>query len=243
MALLIPVLAACTPAAADDFTFVAHRGGHEAYPESSQEALAAAAAAGFPVEFDLRQLEDGQWAVAHDAETGKTVVGASGPIDEITTAQWESATITEDGREGHPATWDWVVTQMPENVLLVPELKDPLIAPAKFAQAVKLAGLEDRVVVQSFDFGKAKELAELGLDTLFLTKADSPEKATEIAAAGIAFVGPSNETSESRLRSFHDAGLTVWVWTVNDQASAEALRGGGYVDGVFTDKPVALSGS
>lgn len=239
----MPILAACTPAAAGDFTFVAHRGGDETYPESSQEALAAAAAAGFPVEFDLQQLEDGRWAVAHDAETGKTVSGASGPIDEITTAQWESATITTGGRTGHPATWDWVVTHMPEDVLLVPELKDPLITPDMFAQAVKNAGMEDRVVVPSFDFGAAKELAKLGLDTLFLTTTDTPETAAAMAAAGIDFVGPSNKTSESRLRSFQDAGLTVWVWTVNDQEEVQALRTKGLVDGVFTDKPVALSGS
>lgn len=239
----MPLLAACTPAAADDFTIVAHRGGDEAYPESSQEALTAAAAAGFPTEFDLQQLEDGQWAVAHDAETGKTILGASGPIDEITTAQWEAATITEDGREGRPATWDWVVTHMPEDVLLVPELKDPQITPAMFAQAVKSADMEDRVVVQSFDFGAAKELAELGLNTLFLTTADTPETAAAIAAAGIDFVGPSKKTSESRLRSFQDAGLTVWVWTVNDREELQALRTKGLVDGVFTDKPVALSGS
>ncbi|EMY32469.1 glycerophosphodiester phosphodiesterase [Arthrobacter crystallopoietes BAB-32] len=241
-AALLPMLAGCTSGPDDGFVFVAHRGGDEMHPESSQEALTAAADAGFPVEFDLRKLRDGGWAIVHDPATDDSVRSVSGPIEDITGAQWDAARLSDGGRSGRTATWDWVVDELPDDVLLVPELKDRKITADDFAEAVRRAGVEDRVIVQSFDFATAKRLAGHGLDTLFLMTAKSAESPAEIAAAGISHVGPSKATSEARLRELKEAGLKVWVWTVNDAESAADLRMSGYVDGVFTDKPHALSG-
>ncbi|WP_291278469.1 glycerophosphodiester phosphodiesterase family protein [Galactobacter sp.] len=89
-----------TPAAAtpgQGTLIIAHRGGSEEGAEGSVDALAEAARDGFPAEFDLRALADGEWAVAHDAEVERILESGEGPVSELTSEQWLKSCIRQEG--------------------------------------------------------------------------------------------------------------------------------------------------
>lgn len=93
---------------------MSHRGGAEESAEGALESLVASARAGFPVEFDLHPLKDGQWAVAHDAKVDRILKGKVGPISAMTAAEWRGSCIEgPNGKCGTPATWEDVVNSVP----------------------------------------------------------------------------------------------------------------------------------
>ena len=54
--------------------------------------------------------------------------------------------------------------------ILVPELKDPTIDLAAFAQTILRRGIQETVVVQTFSFPAAQALARHGLQVLYLLR-------------------------------------------------------------------------
>ena len=75
------------------FTLVAHRGGALVYPESSAEAFEAVGETAFPIETDLRQLQDGTLVPLHDDAAERTMTGVTGRPGDITPSQWAAARI------------------------------------------------------------------------------------------------------------------------------------------------------
>jgi glycerophosphoryl diester phosphodiesterase len=144
------------------------------------------------------------------------------------------------GKPGTPATWDKIVQAHGRDNLLVPELKDPGIDVGRFADNVHENGIRDNVIVQTFDYGTARELAANGLHTLYLATESTAVDPEDVAADGIEYIGPSKATPAEKISAMMDAGLNVWVWTVNDPAAAHALLETG-IDGLFTDDPWTIS--
>lgn len=228
-----------TPAA---FTLVAHRGGALVYPESSAEAFEAVSKTAFPIEMDLRQLQDGTLVPLHDDAAERTMTGVTGRPGDITPSQWTAARVRHPsgGADGTPTTWEAILELYGGRNLLVPEVKDPTIDLAAFAQSILRRGIQEKVVVQTFSFPAAQALAGHGLQVLYLLRAgDEPDPAS-ISAAGIGHVGPHQGISTDYLHRLKETGLTVWVYTVNDAATASRLRTGG-ADGIFTDTPWELA--
>lgn len=224
------------------FTLVAHRGGALVYPESSAEAFEAVSKTEFPIETDLRQLRDGTLVPLHDDAAERTMTGVTGRPGDITPPQWAAARIKHPsgGAEGTPTTWEEMLDLYGGRNLLVPEVKDPAIDLAAFAQSILRRGIQEKVVVQTFSFPAAQALAGHGLQGLYLVRnGDEPDPAS-ITAAGIGHVGPHKGITPAYLQRLKDAGLTVWPYTVNDAATAFRLRAGG-ADGIFTDTPWELA--
>lgn len=224
------------------FTLVAHRGGALVYPESSTEAFEAVGETTFPIEMDLRQLQDGTLVPLHDDAAERTMTGVSGRPGDITLPQWTAARVRHPsgGAEGTPTTWEAILELYGGRNVLVPEVKDPAIDLAAFAQSILRRGIQDKVVVQTFSFPAAQALAGHGLQVLYLLRdGDEPDPAS-ISAAGIGYMGPHQGISTDYLRRLKESGLTVWAYTVNDAATASRLRAGG-ADGIFTDTPWELA--
>lgn len=228
--------------AAAAFTLVAHRGGALVYPESSAEAFEAVSRTAFPIETDLRQLQDGTLVPLHDDDAGRTMPGLSGHPAGITLEQWAAAGIRHPlgGAEGTPTTWEVMLDLYGGRNILVPELKDPSIDPVAFAETILKRGIQDKVVVQTFSFPAAQALAGSGLQVLYLLRDGETPDPASISSSGIGHVGPHKGISTEYLRRLKDAGLTVWPYTVNDEATAARLRADG-ADGVFTDTPWELA--
>ncbi|RKW70736.1 glycerophosphodiester phosphodiesterase [Galactobacter caseinivorans] len=221
---------------------VAHRGGADEGAEGALESLVASAKEGFPVEFDLHPLKDGQWAVAHDDKVDRILKGKSGPVSAMTSREWKASCIEgPDGVCGTPATWDDVVKTLPAGTPLVPEIKNGEIKAADMAAAVKKADLVKTTTVQTFRLAEAKELAAAGITTLYLADAKTEVDVDAVAAANIAFIGVNKSTSRDIVQRAHASGLKVWVWTVDERADADAWRSAG-ADGLFTDLPKTMRG-
>ncbi|MGY2746141.1 glycerophosphodiester phosphodiesterase [Arthrobacter sp. UYCu723] len=228
--------------AAAGFTLVAHRGGSLVYPESSAEAFEAVSKTAFPIETDLRPLRDGTLVPLHDDTVDRTMYGVTGSPADITLEQWKAAHIKNPrgGAEGSPTTWEAMLDEYGGRSVLVPEVKDPAIDLAAFADSILRRGVQDTVIVQSFSYPVAQTLAKSGLQVLYLLREGEEPDPAEVRAAGIDHVGPNKSIRADYLRKLKDAGLTVWPYTVNDDATASRLRSDG-ADGVFTDDPWELS--
>ncbi len=221
---------------------MAHRGGALVYPESSAEAFEAVGKTAYPIETDLRQLRDGTLVPLHDDAAERTMSGLSGPPAGISVEQWAAARIRHPlgGAEGTPTTWEAMLDLYGGRNILVPELKDPAIDPAAFAETILQRGIQDKVVVQTFSFPAAQALARSGLQVLYLLRDGEEPDPASISSSGIGHVGPHKSISPGYLGRLKDSGLTVWPYTVNDAATAARLRAEG-ADGVFTDTPWELA--
>ncbi|WP_211878791.1 glycerophosphodiester phosphodiesterase [Pseudarthrobacter albicanus] len=229
-------------APASTFTLVAHRGGALVYPESSQEAFDAVSRTKFPIETDLRQLQDGTLVPLHDATVNRTMAGVTGLPAGISLDQWKSARIKNPrgGAEGTPTTWQAMLDAYGGRNVLVPELKDGTMDVSGFARPIRSKGALDSVIVQTFSFTTAESPAKSGLHTLYLLNEGEEPDAAAIRATGIEYVGPHKSISGTYLLTLKASGLKVWPYTVNDEATASRLRQEG-ADGVFTDDPWTLS--
>jgi glycerophosphoryl diester phosphodiesterase len=221
---------------------VAHRGGALVYPESSAEAFEAVSKTAFPIETDLRQLQDGTVVPLHDETADRSMTGVTGRASDLTLDQWKGARIRNPlgGAEGTPTTWEAMLDLYGGRNILVPEVKDPTIDLAAFAESILRRGIKDKVIVQTFSFPAAQALARSGLQVMYLLRDGEEPNPASIGPSGIGYVGPAKSVSESYLRKLKRSGLTVWPYTVNDEATASRLRDEG-ADGVFTDTPWELA--
>lgn len=205
---------------------VAHRGGADGeHPDNSLEAFAEAADRGAEwIELDVRLAPDGEVVLSHD------------PIGDA---------------EGLP-TLDEALDVIDEDLLGVDvEIKsipteedyDPTLAvvPAtlEVLDAHPIAG---PIVVSSFDRAALDRVGD-AYDTVFITQGIGG--AEELAASlvdgghdGLAIGDPA--LSRPTFRLFADAGLPVWMWTIDSPRTAQRLVRRGAA-GIITDVPEAIS--
>jgi glycerophosphoryl diester phosphodiesterase len=124
-----------------------------------------------------------------------------------------------------------------------PHLAPP---PERFAalvlEAVRRHRLEDRVIVQSFDFrtlqAMRKLAPEIRLSALYEGGGEDFVSIARRAGAGIVSPHHSLVTPE-KVRAAHAAGLQVVPWTANTPEEWEPLVRAA-VDAIITDDPAAL---
>lgn len=124
---------------------------------------------------------------------------------------------------------------------------------ASMARLLRERKLMNQVVVQAFDWQYLRELhalapdqvlGALGVPKLLAdgTKPAIKDKALsaawldELVKTGAKVVGWNKEVSKESVALAHQRGLKVWVYTVNDSETANALLDMG-VDGIITDNP------
>ncbi|MDE3260342.1 MAG: glycerophosphodiester phosphodiesterase [Acidobacteriota bacterium] len=242
---------------------VAHRGGGMLAPEATLAAFAAAARAGADIlEMDVRLSADGALVVIHDGTVDRTTDG-SGAVAELRLEELRSLNAgyrfrAPDGDSPYRAervvvpTFEEVQAAHPDLPFVV-EMKT-LDTAEPLCRAIRDAGREDRTLVAAFgreslerfrgacpavatggSFGEVVAFLALSLGRLSGLY-DPPFDALLVSEMS----GPLRVVTPRLLRSARQAGLPVFVWTVNRADDMRRLLALG-VDGILTDDPVALS--
>ena len=221
---------------------LAHRGATAMAPENTVQAFVAASAVGADgVELDVHRTVDGGLVVHHDAGARGLGVLAEHTEAEIRAARPEIPTLDE-------------ALEACAGMLVNVEVKNlPGDADYDPAESVAIGVVElltrrnrqDEVLVSSFNLESADRVRELdaSIPTGFLTLVGmDPVDAVQLAHAhGHGAVHPdvralTGGVAAETVTRAHELGMTVNVWTVNDEDEMRRLAGAG-VDAIITDVP------
>lgn len=236
---------------------IAHRGGAQEFTENTIEAFQRAARIGANgIETDIRLTRDGVVVVYHDDYFGR-VEGLAPPqrtrlVSDLTYSELAKSTLVpvgEDTGGRHAPTLDELLANMKSGLLNI-EIKpcgrcDEMLK--KTVAALKRFPELDRVVLEAHGMELAEKLrAALGPRLKLQINPDFGASVPYDASLKqvLKFKPHSISVSYKKfsreiVEQAHDAGVEVWVWTVNTIDVAEAMRLLG-ADAIKTDRPSAL---
>jgi glycerophosphoryl diester phosphodiesterase len=234
------------------FKKIAHRGASGHFPENSRLAFEKAIAAGADmIELDCQLSADGHVVVFHDERLARTT-GARGKVHEKTLAQLRTLDI---GKWRRPAfrgerilTLEEALDIFAGNVDLCLEIKAAVGAPPgielKLLFILSHYDYLERTVISSSDYRSLARVRELAPDATLgvihgASCREDPLAAAERLAATSIHV--QKQLAQRELcHSVWQAGLDLYVWTVNDRREIEMFVDLG-VQGIFSDFPDKLS--
>jgi glycerophosphoryl diester phosphodiesterase len=233
------------------FKKIAHRGASGKYPENSRLAFEKAIAAGADmIELDCQLTADGHVVVFHDERLARTT-GARGKVQDKTLEQLRKLDI---GKWRKPAFRGEKILTLEEaleifagNVDLCLEIKTTAAASAgieiKLLFILSHYDYLERTTISSFDYRSLARVRDLAPEaTLGLIYGagikDDPLAAAERLAAASVHV-QKQLAGRELLDQAWQAGLDVYVWTVNDLREMESFAALG-VQGIFSDYPEKL---
>jgi glycerophosphoryl diester phosphodiesterase len=231
----------------------AHRGYSSVTPENTLAAYAAGMRTGAEfVEIDVHTSADGVPVVMHDQTVNRTTDGAgdvarlqSSVITGLDAGSWFNPAFAEQRVPTFAQMLDLVRTGSSDMLLEIkgPETREQV---HRMVDMVLDAGLEDRVVIQSFDenvlryaFERAPQIP-LGILRGTLD-ADPVATAKALNATYYNPSGTALATRPSVVGDLNAAGIGVFVWTIDAAADWARLAGLG-VDGIITNRPGAYIG-
>ena len=225
----------------------AHRGLAVDAPENTMLAFARAIAVGASyIETDVHASADGVAMIAHDPTLAR-VAGRDVRVDQLTRAELEKIDL------GHGQSFCTLANALdgfPQTRFNIDVKCELAVVPT--IEVIRKSGATHRVLVTSFD---ERRRAALVLGLPGVASSASAAKLTPAligarlgivplvrsALAGFVAVQVPEKaagvriTTPRMIRAFHDAGVEVHVWTVNDpHRMAELLDLG--VDGIITDR-------
>lgn len=239
----------------------AHRGGAALAPENTMAAFERGMAEGADgLEFDVRLSRDGVPVVHHDPTLDRTT-DARGPVSALTA---DELARVDAGCKFAPAgdgvfpfrgqgigvpTLDEVVRRFPDARLII-EMKDDTEAIAEaVVKVLRKADALDRADIASFYARPVLEARRLGGGVRTGASQQEVRAALYAAWCGLsprkpAYYGFQIPERAGRLRivsrrfvrCVSRAGLTVSVWTINEEADMKRLLDWG-VTGLITDRP------
>lgn len=128
----------------------------------------------------------------------------------------------------------------------VPGKPEESVSASRFAElvveAVRAAGMTERVVIQSFDHLVLREVKarEPKLKLAALVAESRPDFVAVARAAGADIISPNQDwITKPDVDACHRAGISVIPWTANTEAEWKRLVAMG-VDGIITDDPAGL---
>ncbi|MFD3441767.1 glycerophosphodiester phosphodiesterase family protein [Streptomyces sp. NPDC058685] len=221
----------------------AHRGGTADGIENTTAAFRRAAGLGYRYfETDVHTTADGRLVAFHDSTLDR-LTDAKGRISDLPWSEIQQAKVA--GKEPLPL-FEELLEEFPEARWNIDIKAEPALVP--LVDLVRRAGAWDRVCIGSFSEGRVARAMRLA----------GPRLATSYGVRGVvglrlrSFGIPAAvrmgavcaQVPESQggvrvvdrrfVRSAHDRGLQVHVWTVNDADRMAALLDLG-VDGIMTD--------
>ena len=268
MRLTIGILLSCSMMMAAKIEVHGHRGARAMMPENSLPAFEYAIGLGVDVlELDVAVTKDDVLVVSHDPEMSPVhCVGPEGSprlIREMTYAQLQ---LWDCGAKANPEfphqkaipgtrvpSLDSVFAlskkgkfQFNVETKIFPHRPSVTPEPERFAElmlaAIRKHHLEQRVIVQSFDFRTLKAMKRLAPEIrLSALLAFAPQDFVASAReAGATIVSPQFKlVTPEKVRVAHEAGLQVVPWTANTPADWEKLVAAGS-DAIISDDPAAL---
>lgn len=220
--------------------YFAHRGAKNIFPESSQEAYRGCVNMGLTViEMDVRAATDGTLIVHHD-DTMERTTNKTGDVSRYSAMGFKSATIDLlPGWEGTPVLFEDLMREFGNKVVYAPEIKGPGID-VKLVDVILKYNLENNAIIQSFSAPDLTYAISKGIPVVYL-KAQNDVPAATIKGWGINHVGLSTSLPDSYVTECVNAGLKVYMYTVNRRYEHDKYLSLG-VDGFFTDDPLWISG-
>lgn len=233
---------------------IAHRGNSSVAPQNTLSAFEAAwRGDADSIEIDVQLTADRQVVVIHDDSVDATTDG-SGVVGELTL---DEVRALDAGAWFAPAftgqrvpTFAEVVEFLTEHpgIELLLELKGAWTADdvRLVTEPIAAAGLEDRVVGQSFWPESVEALAEVapGLRRGLLIFAVPDDLVARCRELGVMTCNPHGDlvaANPSLVDELHDAGIQVMVWTLDKPDEwAAAIEAG--VDAIITNRPDRLGG-
>lgn len=228
-----------------------HRGASALAPENTLPAFEAAITAGADgVELDVQRCRTGELVVCHDEELTRL----AGVGWELRRTPWSDLrTLDVGSRLGFaPARiplLEEVLESLPRRMIVNVEIKCERVEDEGLSVAtvklVKRMGQAGRVVFSSFNPLCLLRVAteDPGLERALLLDPDRNLTLQDAVWAPLTARGSIHPhhgmVTEERMRRWHQRGLCVRVWTVNDPARARELRALG-VEACITDDPAAL---
>jgi glycerophosphoryl diester phosphodiesterase len=231
---------------------IAHRGSSYDAPENTLAATRLAWAEGADaVEVDIRLTADLQLAVIHDEDT-RRVAGAAHSVGASTLAElkrldvgrWKSA---QYAGEKIPAL-DEVISSLPPEKRLFIEIKNGPEVVVELQRCLTRHSLGSKqVVVISFNFevvAQAKKTLPHCAALWILDRETYSRERTldhviaQCHDAGLDGLDLAHDCPIDApvVKRLHDAGLQLYVWTVDDLATARRLGAAG-VNGITTNRP------
>lgn len=232
----------------------AHRGGSDERPENTWAAFEHAVELGYShLETDVHLSADGQVVAYHDPDLQRAT-GHPGKIADLTMAQLQ-AIPSPDGR-GIPLMRD-LLRRWPEICWNIDAKSDRVTSP--LIELIRSEGVSERVIFTSFADRRLEQIRAAGLP--HLATACGPRQVTALriasacrplipllrrrwASASAVQVPPSwfkyiPVVDQRLVRLAHEEGMSVHVWTIDDQAEMRRLIDL-EVDGIMTDRPSLL---
>lgn len=232
---------------------IAHRGLSGSYPENTLIAFEAAKDAGVSwIETDISMLKDEWLIVFHDEALGRTVSGKKN-ISSCVCADlvnsdvgiWKGDKFKGEKLLSLFGALSWAKKN---DVTLILEMKCYGFRQKRLAEVMaNFLGpwQKERLIVSSFDIdflAKFGELApEVRLASVHDNMPDDLEYLTRTLGIEAVHLDSDLVLSKGSVQEFHDQGLKVCAWTVNDVQTASALLAIG-VDMLMSDCPQVLLG-
>lgn len=220
---------------------VGHRGLRLEYPDNSREGILAATRVCDMVEIDVRRTRDGIAVLAHDPQIGGQTI-----ID----TDWRELAVLDLGGGLHPARLDAVLSAAPGAPFNL-EIKNSPADPDfddTFAFALEVAQLaSDGDVLTSFHWPTIdairRAFPELTTGLLLDPFGLLAEAVAWASEMGHRVIAPHwsllGEEPSAPVAELVQAGLHVFVWTVNDEEVARQAAAGGAA-AIITDDPVRI---
>ena len=226
----------------DKAVVMAHRGASSAAPENTLAAVKQAIEDGSDwVEIDVQETADGEVVVMHDSDFMKQAGvdlkiwnARRADLAKIDIGSWFDPTFKD---ERVPTLKD-VLTVCKGKIGVNIELKyyghdDQL--EQRVVETVEALEMASNVIVMSLEADAVKKMKSLRPSwkvgqLMSVSAGGLQDSNADFVAVNASFAG------RSFVRSAHDAGKEVYVWTVNDAPTLSAMMSRG-VDGLITDKP------
>lgn len=237
---------------------IAHRGASFYAPENTLAAINLAWKMGADaVEVDIHLTGDGRIMVCHDGDTGRTASGNNlvirdTPSDELRKLDVGRYQGEEFTGERIPFLEE-VIATVPEGKQLFIEIKckPEVIPPLK--ELLQKCGKMDQMVIIGFEYESVKAAKQVmpQVPVYWLTFTPRDKETNEYPAADPAMIDQAlaggldgvdthfGGVTPEFAKSVQDAGLGLYIWTVNDPTEARRLCSLG-VDGITSDKPDLL---
>lgn len=254
-------------AAAAPIVVHAHRGAMVSYPENTIAAFKEGIRAGADyIELDVLATRDNALVVAHDPVINLKICqgpGSSRPIRAMTLAevrQYDCGSLTLPAFPRQKPVPGARIPTLDEVLALAgnskvkfnieikstEQWKDYAPEPEEFARmvvaAIRKHQLEERVLVQSFDFRVVKAVRAAAPDLTVAALYGSGDRSfVEIAReTGVGMVNPNYRlVTREKIAEAHQAGIQVMAWTPDTPAEWDRLIEAG-VDGIITNDPAGL---
>lgn len=220
---------------------IAHRGASAQRPENTMPAFALAVEQRADmIETDLHRCRDGAVVIAHDEELAR--IGGSGEIADATLAELRAL---DAGGGARVPTLDEMLDGFGAAIPFNLELKQGTRGAyegleALALEAVQARGIAEQTLFSSFYDPVLARLRALAPEARIglLISCRYPVRIVERALAlGAEAINPEAPLVDAALvESAHEAGLAVYVFTVDAEAEMQRLLALG-VDGLFTNHP------